>query len=373
MARRSKKKRILLVSALLSLIGAAHIALCRTNSTYADWYVSGPFQFFPNVIGRITGILPFSLYELILYALILGTIGAFIYAIIVHLRARGDAAAKPMRVAGGQILCSLIFFASLVFCIASFTILGNYGRSPIAGALGIEIREASVADLKELCLSLVEDAVSVMDQVTRDEEGTFVLGDVDVNEEAREAMYHLGKMYEAFEGYYPQPKAVLLSEGMSYLNLTGMYSPFTIEANYNDACMDSVIPYTVCHELGHLRGFLREDEAGFIAWLACYHSDDPAFRYSGAVNALKYGLNALYREVDYEEYKEFYNALPYEIRWDLWKNSEYWQAHRSFTYTVGTKVNDTYLKVNAQEGGMKSYGRMIDLLMAYRKIGAEMM
>ena len=350
---------------LLVLIGGAHIALCRTNSTYADWYVSGPFQFFPNVIGRITGLFPFSLYELILYALILGAvIGVFRLAILLHRRAWHNVR-KYFR--------GIVFLASLVFCIASFTILGNYGCSPIAGALGIETREASVADLKELCLSLVEDAVSVMDQVTRDEEGTFVLGDMDVNEEAREAMYHLGEMYDVFEGYYPRPKAVLFSEGMSYLNLTGMYSPFTIEANYNDACMDSVIPYTVCHELGHLRGFLREDEAGFIAWLACYHSDDPAFRYSGAVNALKYGLNALYREVEYEEYKEFYNALPYEIRWDLWKNSEYWQAHRSFTYTVGTKVNDTYLKVNAQEGGTKSYGRMIDLLMAYRKIGAEVM
>ena len=366
MKRRKRKNRIgLSIAMLLVLIGSVHIALCRTNPAYADWYVSGPFQFFPNVIGRITGLFPFSLYELILYALIFGAvIGVFRLVILLRRRAWHNA---------GKYFRGIVFLASLVFCIASFTILGNYGRSPIAGALGIETREASVEDLKELCLSLVEDAVSVMDQVTRDEEGTFVLGDVDVKGEAREAMYHLGEMYEAFEGYYPQPKAVLLSEGMSYLNLTGMYSPFTIEANYNDACMDSVIPYTICHELGHLRGFLREDEAGFIAWLACYHSDDPAFRYSGAVNALKFGLNALYREVDYEEYKDFYNALPYEIRWDLWKNSEYWQAHRSFTYTVGTKVNDTYLKVNAQEGGMKSYGRMIDLLMAYRKIGAEAM
>ena len=32
------------------------------------------------------------------------------------------------------------------------------------------------------------------------------------------------------------------------------------------------------------------------------------------------------------------------------------------------KINDTYLKANAQSDGVKSYGRMVDLLLAkYRK------
>lgn len=363
--RLTKKNRIrLITSLLLVLAGAATVALCRTNPAFADWYASGPFQFFPNVIGRVTGILPFSVYEFVIYGLVLLG-GWLIWRGMVNLKRRE----RPKNIQGN--LCAAILFVALVFCIASFTILGNYGRSPIAGYLGIEIQKSSVKDLKELCEVLIDDIEAVMDQVERDEEGTFVLGAVDVPEEARKAMYNLGEKYEAFEGYYPRPKPVLLSERMSYLNLTGMYSPFTIEANYNDACMDYVIPYTACHELGHLRGFIREDEAGFVAWLACYHSKEPAFRYSGALNALKYGLNALYREVEYEEYKEFYNAMPLEIRWDLWKNSEYWQAHRGFTYTVGTKVNDTYLKVNAQQGGTKSYGRMIDLLMAYREIGRD--
>ena len=352
-----KKNRILLgIAIVLTMSGGMVLWACRTNRSFADWYVSGPFQFFPNVIGRITGLFPFSVYELILYTLPVVVLWGLIRKAKLQTK-----------------FCGAVLFVALIFCIASFTILGNYGRSPIAGYLGIETGKSSVEDLKELCLTLIDDAVSVMDQVERDKEGTFTIESLDVEAKAREAMYGLGKMYGAFQGYYPRPKRVLLSEGMSYLNLTGMYSPFTIEANYNGACTDYVIPYTICHELGHLRGFLREDEAGFVAWLACYHSDDPSFRYSGAINALNYGLNALYREVDYEVYKEFYNAMPYEIRWDLWKNSEYWQAHRGFTYTVGTKVNDTYLKVNAQEGGTKSYGRMIDLLMAYRGIGQEVM
>ena len=41
------------------------------------------------------------------------------------------------------------------------------------------------------------------------------------------------------------------------------------------------IPHTICHELSHLKGFMREDEANFIGYLACIGSDSPDFRYSG--------------------------------------------------------------------------------------------
>ena len=71
MERLTKKNRILLITALLLVLtGAATIALCRTNPAFADWYVSGPFQFFPNVIGRITGLFPFSMYEFVIYGLV---------------------------------------------------------------------------------------------------------------------------------------------------------------------------------------------------------------------------------------------------------------------------------------------------------------
>ena len=33
-------------------------------------------------------------------------------------------------------------------------------------------------------------------------------------------------------------------------------------------------------------------------------------------------------------------------------------------------MNDTYLKANAQEDGTKSYGRMVDLLLALRRTQA---
>ncbi|MBO4990911.1 MAG: DUF3810 domain-containing protein [Firmicutes bacterium] len=385
MKRLAKKNRIrLILSAVMVACGAGITGACRSSEAVADWYTGGPFQLFPNVVGRLTGLLPFSLYEVMLYLLAAGMVWRIFRGLSGLLLRRRDqdcglasegdeVEAAPRRKGGIQnAVCGLACFLSLVFCVASFTCLANYGRSPLAGQIGLVTQPSSVEELRELCQGLADDAAAVMDQVQRDREHQFSVDGIDVQQEARKAMYRLGEQYDVFEGYYPLPKPVLWSEGMSYIDLTGMYSPFTIEANYNAAATDYLIPYTICHELAHLRGFIREDEAGFIAWLACDQSDDPHLQYSGAVSALRYALNALYREVDYEEYAEFYNALPLEIRWDLWKNSQYWQRHQTFTYQVGTKVNDVYLKVNSQEGGVKSYGRMVDLLLAYRRAGAEL-
>lgn len=34
-------------------------------------------------------------------------------------------------------------------------------------------------------------------------------------------------------------------------------------------------------------------------------------------------------------------------------------------FQVSDRVNDAYLKANGQENGLRSYGRMVDLLLAY--------
>jgi len=42
--------------------------------------------------------------------------------------------------------------------------------------------------------------------------------------------------------------------------------PFTFEANVNVDIPPYQIPSTMLHELSHLRGFMREDEANFISY-----------------------------------------------------------------------------------------------------------
>jgi hypothetical protein len=38
---------------------------------------------------------------------------------------------------------------------------------------------------------------------------------------------------------------------------------------------------------------------------------------------------------------------------------------------VSNQLNDTYLKLNSQSDGVKSYGRMVDLMLAYNRSERE--
>ena len=122
-------------------------------------------------------------------------------------------------------------------------------------------------------------------------------------------------------------------------------------------------------ELGW-RGFMREDEANFIAYLACRESNDPQFVYSGAVLAFIHSGNALYADGGQEEYWEIYDSLCETARRDLSRDSAFWRQFDGKVAEVSSQMNDAYLKVNRQEDGVKSYGRMVDLLLAmYRQEG----
>jgi hypothetical protein len=48
-------------------------------------------------------------------------------------------------------------------------------------------------------------------------------------------------------------------------------------------------------------------------------------------------------------------------------DSAFWKQFDGKVAEVSNKVNDTYLKVNKQEDGVKSYGRMVDLLLAQHR------
>lgn len=86
-------------------------------------------------------------------------------------------------------------------------------------------------------------------------------------------MTGLGKQYPSLSGYYPTPKGVAFSWGMSHLRLTGMFSPLLLKPITTGNIPDYEIPYTICHELAHVeRMDSWEDEAGFIAYLACRES-----------------------------------------------------------------------------------------------------
>lgn len=362
MKKPSKELKISLIYSAIALIIIVALSIIpRKSVAFAEWYATHVYVIWQAILSRISGIFPFSIYELLIIIGIIIVFYIIVRTIYLAIKKRGR-----------RILTMFGRFVVLLITIVLLYVLNcgvNYHRRPFSYYSGLTINKESPEVLIYLGLDLIERAnalVPYIDTVDMGEDGQiFSLADTDARIEAVLAMNKLGETYSVLSGYYPKPKPVLFSKVMSYEFITGVYSAFSIEANYNNDVTDNTIPFTMCHELSHLRGFMREDEANFIAYLACIGSDNVNIQYSGYTEALGYVLNSIYKEFGAEVYTKVYLMMDPQIMRDYNHESIYWDAFETPVAEVADAVNNVYLQANAQTDGVKSYGRMVDLLIAY--------
>ena len=358
---RSKREQIILWGGLFFITLLFHL-LARTVPGFAEWYATHIYLLLVGSVGRLHSLFPFSVSEVLLMALLVSA-AVWVGAAFWH----GASDLKRRRI-GEFWKCSAIWAGKLLVALFFLFTINcgiNYHRTTFSQRAGFVMQKSTKEELAALCLELTEEVNEAASRILVDEEGgCLALGDI--SGRAREAMEAASAEYPELAGYYPRAKAVGNSWAMSYQFLQGIYSPFTIEANYNRDIPDYDKPSTICHELSHLRGFMREDEANFVAYLACRASEEPDFRYSGSMLAYVHSMNALYRE-DRELYRQIRLGLCQQAERDLKLQSIFWDAYEGPVAEASDKINDTYLKVNAQTDGTKSYGRMVDLLLALRR------
>ena len=140
------------------------------------------------------------------------------------------------------------------------------------------------------------------------------------------------------------------------------------------------MPSTLCHELAHLKGYIREDEANFIGYLACVSSEDPFFQYAGYLSVLNYLNNDLYKAMKNSgtSYEEAIKIIrPVTVDEQVWEDNifvaqEEWDRINGKAL-IDTEVVDkaadvfidTNLKVNGVADGAASYSRVVRLLLQY--------
>ena len=364
----------LTAAVFLLIISASMMALAAGKPQFAEWYSENIYPAFVDTIGRLWGIFPFSVSEIGLYILI----SAFLLSLAVMVtksvksmkekkklrRQSTDTAVSSGAAQAAVSWLSCVLLAAGVLAFLYTICCGiNYHRRSFSEEEGIVTYRYTAQELKDVCLWLTEEVNALSGEVDRGSSGVMTL---EAPEEvgAVEAMHGMAEEFPALEGYYPQPKKLLVSEILSYQGLTGIYSPFTVEANYNGDMTAYNIPFTTCHELSHLRGFMQEEEANFIAFLACIGAERTDFQYSGYLSGWVYCMNALYR-ADRESWQEVRPLLAEEAEPDLEADSAFWDEYEGGISEAADKINDTYLKVNGQADGVRSYSRMVDLIVAY--------
>ncbi len=144
----------------------------------------------------------------------------------------------------------------------------NYNRIPLETTLinnynlknntSIQSKQYSVKELTKLYKFLVIKANETRKLTLQDKNG-IVKSNTDYNGVINRAQLGYDNILDILPGVsgsYSKPKYIISSNLMCYTGITGIYFPFTGEANVNIAIPDLYIPCTVEHEMAHQRDLL---------------------------------------------------------------------------------------------------------------------
>lgn len=331
---------ILLIIIFITLI----LNLLKLNTNFADFYCRIFGSFFTSFIGGFSNTFYFSLFEITLISLILLAIILLISLII-------NAFKKHFKMVLNRFL-QLISYGFTIFLVYTITAGVAYHRSPLP--LPMYEEKVSTALLDSAIEYYLNDYNKLADSFDKDENKASImpytfnrLANIMENE-----MKRLDE-FDYFYKYTARPKGSWFSPLLSELHITGVDFPLTSEANVNNAMPSIDIPFTMAHEIAHLKGVMREDDCNTVALYICITSSDPYVRYSGYFR----GFFRLLEIKEYTNHKEYVDIL-YKISQSIWDDNSYYAKYfeeHDLLQDISKFVNDLYLMFNGQKEGTGSY------------------
>ena len=314
-----------------------------------------PFQYLPF----------FSFFEVILIAGPVVLMIFFIRFIIRLVRIKEDRSWRVLR------LVQRVFIILGVGLFLFYFLWGyNYYRQPYSVIAGLPDVPSTSGELYALCKDLVKETNSAREQLPSNGDGTLA------REPTVSELQAMGRhAYEkalsdniaGITGVKGYAKPLFSSRLISYTGITGVYFPYTVESNFNNDIPAPSKGSNVCHEIAHRQGFAREDEANFLAYVVCANSDDDYLRYSGYFLALDHAMSRLFK-ADRGAYTELRSLYSEGVTADIKANQAYWRMFEGRVEEKVTQLNDDFLKTHNLSDGVQSYGRMVDLMLAQKRL-----
>lgn len=348
--------RILFGIALLCIPLKIATALSAPFADFFNRYVSGIFR---ALFAHISSILPFSLAETLVLISIPAAILFLAYTFKVSAKKDGGLRKQILR-----LLCVIAFlFSTFVLNFGA-----GYDTTPLEDKMGLEVTEPTTDNLYLASAYTLIHLGNLTDDISYKKSGPsempYTFGEM--TDKLNAAYDTLYEQYDFLSPLHTGVKRIAMSKPLTYTHLSGFYTCFTGEANVNTNYPDYILAFTTAHEMAHQRGIAPEDEANFIAYLACVAADDPYLQYAGHANMMEYLGNAMY-DADPEGYRSrLLTFYPDELRREYAAYSAMFKPYEdNIASDVSGAVNDTYLKAQGQTEGTKSYGLVTDLAVAY--------
>ncbi|MDE7239623.1 MAG: DUF3810 domain-containing protein [Lachnospiraceae bacterium] len=373
-----KKRRWVMV-----MIWVLTIALNVTAwlcAPFCDWYTAHVFPIWLNTYGRLSGLFSVSIGEWMLYlaaVLVLVALVLWIVWLPVHIVRRRSTGGHGQNSGFDRFVLRFYqagaWIVTVVCLIMTLNCLILYHCTPLQ-------ESGEQYDLEELIAlreRIVTNCNRLSEQMQRDERGEIVY-EGDMKKRAVQAMHALAERegISRLRGYYSATKPLYASWFFCQQRMCGYYFPFSLEANYNDMMYIMNFPYTMCHELSHLKGYIYENEANYLAYLACVESGDDVFEYSGYLNVLYYVerdlIDALKQRGEMARYERL-TPVKEQVHLDnVYITDEQWErvlTQSPLDTQLVSDVTDTFLEVNLTVNGVSdgvvSYSRVVGLLLSY--------
>ncbi|MEB3039670.1 DUF3810 domain-containing protein [Capnocytophaga gingivalis] len=349
-----KKKTTIYGKLLYITVFVALYGLFRFQAELTEqWYSTGIYPYIGRTVRFLLGWIPFSVGD-ILYTVL--PLGAILYII----KYFGKIRKAPLRFLK-KVGESLVLVVSLFYFLWGF----NYYRQPLSVQLGWDFSYTE-SELEAVTKRLIIEANTLHKQLsTADTQAVQMpFTPREVYEKIPQGYSKLSDKFPRFALYTFSIKSSLYSKALTYMGYSGYLNPFTGEAQVNDLATHYSFPVTAAHEVAHQLGYASEKEANFIGFLATYHHGEPYFKYSATLFALRYVLKEV-RQLSPERHKEYTQQLRAGVLQNYTEAFEFWSQYENPMEEVFKNSYDTFLKANAQEGGIQNYDYVTGMLIYY--------
>lgn len=344
--KKSALKKLIVLGVLLVLFGI--LLALKTNSVVCEFFATTFSRAWIFLFGNLFGVLPFSLYELLLVVAILGVIAYIVYVIIFLCRRKWNKLLSLTM----ALAIAVVAFLNIYTVSASF----SYNRAPLPQEVyqTYSATDFSKADAIELAEKMVAKANKLYNSTNHDEKGNIIYPSSFRNISSMIADEYARLDSRYFSSYTPKAKKIINKTIMSEMHIVGVFfAPFG-EANINGNETNLYLPHTMAHELAHGKGVMRENEANLVASYILLTSDNEYLAYGATVKGMFSALSLLSLYPDSQaSYQEIYQKIEKGIFTEI---NNYHQFYGQFTLLddIGEFFNDLYLKLQNQ-GGTGSY------------------
>ncbi|MEZ5416512.1 MAG: DUF3810 family protein [Vicinamibacterales bacterium] len=238
----------------------------------------------------------------------------------------------------------------------------NYARPPIEVRLGLAPGLPTSDDVRRL----LDEAVTAVNDGFRPA-GASRDGGYRAEDDVARRLAALDRRYGRPRPTAPgRPKPTLLATYFRLAGVEGLTAPVALETLLNPDLLAPERPFTLAHEWAHLSGHAPEADANFVAWQLTTAPDaDPATRYSGWL----FLLGEAAAQVAPETRRAAMAALAAGPRQDLADIARRQQQRVAAVQRAGWRVYDAYLKSQGVGEGVRSYSRVVELIVRARKAG----